>query len=270
MIGYHGGINVPLSNVRDSTWRRQYAWYPSSYTKDSFPDYARMGNLTRTVIPPSSLPTEYPLTSVTWTINGRRTRLHGAESADIALVAGEAVDRALEKPPEAFVDLTVSRSKDSVKVSVMVDSVVGKSRRLALRIVLMEDTVRLRGGTNRRLYSNVLRDHAVTPELPLGLPLAAAPARTVHTFDIAKLREELSAQRDVRVAVRFVYPAEKATDNVEFTKSMFDRFPDARDWGINPDRLHVVAFVQDLETGDILQGAMTRVPPSGKTVREVR
>jgi hypothetical protein len=38
-------------------------------------------------------------------------------------------------------------------------------------------------------------------------------------------------------------------------------FPDAQDWRMDPRRLHVVAFVQDAHTGEVLQAAMVRVPP---------
>ena len=36
-------------------------------------------------------------------------------------------------------------------------------------------------------------------------------------------------------------------------------FPDERDWRINPYRLHVVAYVQDAESGEILQAAMVPI-----------
>ena len=37
------------------------------------------------------------------------------------------------------------------------------------------------------------------------------------------------------------------------------RFPDERDWRMNPTRLHVVAYVQDAQTGEILQAATVPV-----------
>jgi hypothetical protein len=227
MIGYHGGGSIPLANVRDSSWRRQYAWYPrEGQRKSKLPDYARIGPVKQSILPLSSIPKEFQPTSITWTVNGRRTRREGHGPAAIAAVAIEAVERALARPPEASVDLTVARSSDSISVLVTVDSIVGIRRRLALRIVLLEDTVRLRGGTRSRLVSNVMRDHAVTPELPLGLPLAATRSTTLHTFDIAKIRNELMAQRDPKVTAGYVHGLRRAESEMKETEEMYiSKFP---------------------------------------------
>jgi hypothetical protein len=49
--------------------------------------------------------------------------------------------------------------------------------------------------------------------------------------------------------------------NVTMTKQILRMFPDVQDWHIDPHRLHVVAFVQDAHTGEVLQAAMVSIPP---------
>jgi hypothetical protein len=57
-------------------------------------------------------------------------------------------------------------------------------------------------------------------------------------------------------------------ESVKYCQNNIDRFP-PEDFVMNKDRLHIVAFVQNLDTGDILQAVRARVPASGRvTVRQ--
>jgi hypothetical protein len=162
------------------------------------------------------------------------------------------IERERGRFPEAALRMTVDTRRDSVHVRVMVDSLRGNSHQLAMRIVLFADTMWKRGGNDRRLYTNVVQDAAHDDTLELGLPLrGAAPVTLTYSFDLAEIQAGRWAERDEGLNT-------EPNNLPDMTWRI--NFPDPRDWELDRTRLHVVAFVQDLETGDILQAVRAKVP----------
>jgi hypothetical protein len=139
-------------------------------------------------------------------------------------------------------------------VHVAVDSLRGPHRTLALRVVLFADTVWKRGGNARRIYTNVVQDAAHNDTLSLGLPLQGSLPTTIsHAFDLAAIQAARTAERDDEFVVNATNLA---------SVGMGTTFPDPRDWQLDRSRLHLVAFVQDLDTGEVLNAVRMKVPAS--------
>jgi hypothetical protein len=170
-IGYHGSSHVVATTVPDSIWDRMHAWYPAYYRPDtSMIDRRSIFTVTGDT-----------LRGVGW-VNGRPPSVGVGGTSLWAQEAVNAADTVLARPPEAFIDLTVTREADQVQVKVMVDSLIGRHQRLALRIALVEDTVRIRGGTTRRMHLYVNRLQARAQGYPLGLPISATRIREASAF----------------------------------------------------------------------------------------
>jgi len=175
------------------------------------------------------------------------------------------IDRLLSLPPEAIIAMRVTSRGGAVDVALTVDSIGASHRRVAARIVLVEDTVRVKGGTNRRLQYSVVRGAAQSPGLPMGLPLSGAGGgrQTVeYHFDLDTIAAQYVSQRTPRETLRKLYPVDSVFQQQLEQKerswnAWVSAMPDPADSRIDRDRLHVIAFVQDLDTGDILQA--TRV-----------
>jgi hypothetical protein len=278
MLGYH--FDMPLTSVADSMQFRMEGWYPSSWGLN-YPQYSRVGRFKNPRVSVRSMISQEGDTANSyWHMNGPRVRepkdagLEDAYFAGISplitqLAASEA-DKWLDRLPSAFVDMTLTRTGNKIRTTVRVDSIYGHRERLALRIMMFEDTVRLMGGTNRRVHFNVVRRFAQTEQYPLGLPIAAdKPSTTSWTFDLDEIQKSVQLGRDTEKAAHF--SRDTVTEEIiKGFKEWTDRFPDVRDWSLNPARLHIVAFVQDLETGEILQGAESRIPAAGGRTRVVR
>jgi hypothetical protein len=263
-LAYHD--YYPVTSTVDKMWTRAHSWYPESN-----------GMPGMTVLPArlARTPRGEKLADNEWVDGIALPRsepgLKESEARALFRVASTVIDSVLLQPPNASVRLRVTRAGGTITLTAMIDSVRGERHRLAFRAVLVQDTVTLRGGTNRRVYINVVRAVAYSDSLPLGLPLTLTPssATITHHFDIDAINQRLVHERDPLLSVRAMYG--KSVDQIstiDLARLVKERaadlalFPDDRDWRVEPDRLFVVAFVQDLETGEILQAAMERVPGS--------
>jgi hypothetical protein len=109
----------------------------------------------------------------------------------------------------------------------------------------------------------VIRAAARTDKFPLGLPLSTQQGKgqLSYTFDVARVQQRLLRIR----ALGLGESSGTSESEVELTqdlKGLISLFPDRRDWTLNPARLHIVAFVQDAKTGEVLQAQMMPVQNS--------
>jgi hypothetical protein len=232
-------------------WAERYdAWYPTFF--GSKPGQQR--------IPIQTLltPTGDTLRGQVALVNGHALprRLPGwwtmSKPASLQQRAVAVIERERARISDAALQMTVDTRQDSVHVRVTVDSLRGNSHRLAMRIVLFADTIWKRGGNDRRIYTNVVQDAAHDDTLELGLPIRGnTPMTITYGFDLAEIQAGRWAERD-----------EGLNADPSNVPDMLWRinFPDPRDWELDRTRLHVVAFVQDLETGDVLQTVRAKVP----------
>jgi hypothetical protein len=265
-LGYHG--HFPIAILADSMWDRVDAWYPAKYKRVDY-----RGD-TIAVIPMRTTfsPRGDTLTSI-W-VDGiglpRHSRPPGASPAEnLYRTAARSIDSALEQPPQARIRVRVTPRGGRVAVATTIDSVRGRHAHLALRLVLVQDTVVVRGGTNRRVYFNAVRAAAQAEGLPIGLPMPTMDspgtvASIAYTFDVAALNRALQEQHDPVAFARSLLgsnmSAEELAENAKDCARLIAPFPDPRDWAIDPARLSVVAFVQDLDTSEVLQAAVVKVP----------
>lgn len=168
-----------------------------------------------------------------------------------------AIDQRLAVVPAATIALTMTphgvtdTSLAAVTVHVRVTP-IERRKHLGVRLILIEDTVRVTGLTNRRLQYMVARQVAWfgpphQPRQPSALffPLPAErtdPMTLTYTFDIATLQRALldTPKNDVDARTAF---------------------PDLREWTMQPKRLGIVAIVQDQDTKEVLQSLYRHILP---------
>jgi len=175
------------------------------------------------------------------------------------------IDSELLRAPEAFFHVQTTVRGGKINIGVKVDSLKGNHPQLVLRLLLVEDTLTLHPSAlvdtttpvwalNREQYMLVYAT-AHTPALALGVPLPG-PGTMKYTFDVAAIqRRLLSIYHGDMTWVNPIYKK-------EWVQEEKARFPSERDWRLNPMRLHVIAMIQDLQSGEILQASM--VPVDGK------
>jgi hypothetical protein len=243
VLAWHGHPPLVARRGRHDWWARFGEWYPSRYAISN-----------HTVVPFKTLltPSGDTLTGRT-TVNGHAIQgrsFPDPESYYRPIIA--LIDRERSRAPDASLQLNLQAGNDSVRVRVHVDSLRGIHRALALRIVLVADTIWKRGGNNRRMYTNVVQDAAHDDTLSLGLPLRGSlPISVEYAFDLSAIQAARNIDRDESLVIDSTNLA-----NVSWRLN----FPDPRDWLLDRNRLFVVAFVQDLDTGDVLHAIRTRVP----------
>jgi hypothetical protein len=160
-----------------------------------------------------------------------------APEADIALTV---IPRGVSDTGLAGIDVQVQVTPKQVRPH------------LGVRLVLVEDTVRVTGFTNRRMQYSVARTVAWLgghhtghgyQDLFFPLPAQSTAVTTVmYHFDVAGLQQSLLARYQSDETGRLA-------------------FPDPNTWRMQPRRLGVVAIVQDMDTREILQTAYQRVLP---------
>ena len=217
-------------------------------------------------------------------VNGRRRKQDRVSSEDPAVppwqdyaMYDSTIDAMLQRPPEAFFDVQSSIHGGQVHARVQMDSVTGHHPKVYLRLLLVEDTIQLREEgigyqydaylTPRLSHHMVVRAVARRAPVSWALPMQV-PGTVQYTFDVAAMqRRYLRYYREGVQGIVKTIPLPKSADskyweglpdssNFFHWTGVFRRFPDEHDWRINPYRLHVVAYVQDATSGEILQAAM--------------
>jgi hypothetical protein len=253
-LAWHGHAPLATGSDQMEWWGRYNDWYPRLYNASgakSDPGTQR--------IPVQSLIT---LTGDTLTGAFARVNGHGLprQSETVTVYPDVSlhqrvipvIERERARAPDATLQMTVDTHHDSVTVHVAVDSIRGIHRTLVMRIALFADTIWKRGGNDRRIYTNVVQDAAHDDTLELGLPLGGrVPVALTYSFDLAEIQKSRWLERDRGLT----------TDSANLADMEYRmNYPDPRDWDIDRTRLHVAAFVQDLDTGDILQAVQAKVP----------
>jgi hypothetical protein len=147
----------------------------------------------------------------------------------------EAIDEWLEKPAGAKLQLNATQKGSEIAIKASVNDLAAPGEKVMLRFALTEERVRYPGGNGLNYSHNVVR---ALPGGAKGVALTKKASEHTASVDLNKLREDLSKYLN------------------EFAKE--DEFP-------NPSRplalknLRVVAFVQNDETGEVLQAAQVEV-----------
>ena len=196
----------------------------------------------------------------TLAIDGKITTGGGArertkEIYDGAKGFNQDIEKDLELPAEASINLATSISQGVVKASAAVDKVRSESRDLKLQIALVEKEVEYGGENGIRFHSMVVR--AMGGPKAGGFPLdPGQPASFDEAFDIARVSTALKAHLDD-------YEAKgHRGESFKFVEKKYQ---------IDPAHLAVVAFVQDAQTKHVLQAAYMEVPgPAPRPVVEPR
>jgi hypothetical protein len=162
----------------------------------------------------------------------------GAEGGGPLAAAGskfkeyvELIDPSLEKPAKVKLKVTATRKADTIEIAAEASDLESTGKDVHLRLALVEEWVRYRGGNNLQYHHCVVR---ALPGGAAGVVLKEGGGKQNVSVDVAELRKKLTSYLD-----------EHAKDAP---------FP-------NPERplglknLHVVAFVQDDDTKEILQSA---------------
>ena len=259
-LAYHGGGDMPIGNPTDSLWERLYDWY-------GFPQGVK-------VVRKGIMPIEAGWDD--W-IDGHATT--GAE-LDGALASGAAqrpaaeamyramvtaIDAELHKAPEAALQVQATSHGGTVVTRVTIRSLAPSHADVYVRLLLVEDTVRLvlqpgAPGTPRLVHYMVVRSVASAPKVSLGVPLHG-PGSLAYTFDVAAVQQSLVRNRGLGLAD--IVGASAADTAIAMDAwQVMPVFRDAHNWGIDRARLHVVAFVQDAHTGDVLQTQIVPVQPA--------
>jgi hypothetical protein len=171
-------------------------------------------------------------------ISGRRlTELGGSRAdgpdkyADLAELAAGLVEQA----PKAAIKLTATRKGSQVEIKADVSDLAETGEAVRLRLALVEDEVAYVGTNGIPSSQNVVR---ALPGGADGTPLKEKTGSRTVTVDLDKLRKELAEYLD-KFAAQQPFPSKARPLDLK--------------------KLSVVAFVQNDETGEVLQAAQAEV-----------
>lgn len=250
-LAYHQTINFPIADPADSLYERMRRWYGFTSAEPG-------------LLPGNKNSEDY--------IDGHAT----TNSNILALVQGQgvlaskfyrkmltAVETELRKVPEAVLHVEARPSGGDLMTQVRVESLAPGHPDVYVRICVVEDTVLLKQaltaqGTFRSNHYMVVRSVAYDATHPMGLPLHGQ-GTVSYTFALAKEQQRLLHYWALGHGPVPQTDDDSTLAQIQDVKVLFSRFPDKQNWVMNPARLHVVAFVQDARTGDVLQAAMIPV-----------
>lgn len=148
----------------------------------------------------------------------------------------KAIDADLEMPPGVQMTLKAHRTDDTVSAHLAVTNLTKPGPSKKLRVLLVEEFVRYRGGNGIRFHHNVVRGSIGPAD---GTPLTAANSTHSLTANLGEIRQGLTSYLE-----RFT----KDNPDVVFVEKP-----------LKLSRLRVVAFVQDDETKEVLQAVQADV-----------
>jgi tetratricopeptide (TPR) repeat protein len=158
------------------------------------------------------------------------------------------IEKRLEVPGQAEIKLETALDGGVVKVRATVAKVEGQSPNLKLNLALVEKTLHYGGENGVRFHPMVVRGLA-GPDAG-GFRLSdEQPATFEHAFDLAQLTDELKSQLD---------GYEQRNTGFNFSEKKHD---------IDAGNLAVVAFVQDMESRQILQSSQMDVKPGSMQLK---
>jgi len=151
------------------------------------------------------------------------------------------IARLLENPATVKLEADAVRKGDQIHITATASGLDKPGEKVRLRLALVEDWVRYRGGNGLPYHHRVVRDMPGGPE---GLALTSGMGKQEATVDLPKLRAKLANYLD------------------DFAKKEEVQFPSS----YRPLRLRdlrVVAFVQNDETKEVLQAVEVPVRGTG-------
>jgi hypothetical protein len=254
-LAYHQLDNFPIADPADSLWYRMRQWYgfgKNSAKASPFPQ--RYGDDWIDGRPTTTMDNLFEVAS----------QSNDVRAAKYYHDMSRAIDAELQKAPEAVLQVTARSVEGAVVTEVHVESLATDHMDVYVRLCVVEDTIQLRQapgtpGKPRLDHYMVVRAAARDMTHPMGLPLHG-PGTVTYTFDLAKTQQRLLRYWQLGNDPIPQKTDDDVLDRIKEVKEVFLRFPDQQNWRINPARLHVVAFVQDARTGDVLQAAMSPVP----------
>ena len=146
------------------------------------------------------------------------------------------VDPLLEKPAPVKLEATAVRKGDNIHITATASGVDNPGEKVRLRLALIEEWVRYRGGNGLSYHHHIVRD---LPGGAEGLALTKETGKVEATVDLDALRTKL------------------ATYLEEFAKNE-GPFPSSS-WPLSLRDLRVVAFVQNDDTQEVLQAVEVAV-----------
>lgn len=156
------------------------------------------------------------------------------------------IEQRLESPAAAEVTVTATIEGNQLKSRVTVDKIKSPSPDLRLQLALTEDGLRYTGENGVRFHPMVVRSLGGKDASGF-VVLGSGPTNVEWTFDLKALSDELKKYLD-----EYEQKGHRG-DTFTFSEKKFQ---------IDPQKLSVVAFVQDMKTKDVLQTAYLRVAPS--------
>jgi hypothetical protein len=147
------------------------------------------------------------------------------------------IETALEKPAQAGIQASAVRKGDKIEISAQVSALENPGENLRLRFVLMEETARYVGSNGVRFHHHIVRG---MPAGEQGLALKEKTTRHSASIDVGQLRNQLT---------KYVSAVSKKSGT---------RFPDAEQL-VQLKDLHLVAFVQNDKTKEVLQAKLVDV-----------
>jgi tetratricopeptide (TPR) repeat protein len=156
------------------------------------------------------------------------------------------IEKELESPAGAELNLTAALEGDQVRTRVMVEKINGASPDQKLQLALTEDELRYTGENGIRFHPMVVRSLAGKDSL--GFPLSVSgPTNIEWTFDLKVMSDQLKKYLDGY--------EEQGHRNDPFTFS-------EKKFQIDQNNLSLVAFVQDVKTKAVLQTVYLKVKPA--------
>jgi len=205
-------------------------------------------------------------------LDGQKFKIDGG--ADDARVKSEAekkattvfsavtsvIDRELETPVQAQLKLNASRAGKNVKATVTVDGMKEASPAATLYLALVEEEVHYSGENGLRFHPMVVRNLAKAKgESDYGFKVAPGQANQFeHIFDLDGVTAENLRYYDEWPVERNKEVNARIGGDADFDVGRFKE----QKHQINPNRLSVVAFLQDNQTKAILQAVYVKAPPA--------
>lgn len=149
----------------------------------------------------------------------------------------QVINPLLEKASRANLQVTASRKGDKLSIEVNASEVKDAAESTLLHVAIVEDEVSYTGGNKIAKHHFVVRGFASDKE---GVPVTEKAMKKSFTIDVNELKTSLKAYLD------------------KFDKSARGPFPsDARPLDLK--NLHVIAFLQDDNSSEVIQSAHAEV-----------
>jgi hypothetical protein len=146
------------------------------------------------------------------------------------------IDPLLEEPAGARLSVTAVKQGHQIEIKAAVADLAAPGANKKLRLLLVEDTIRFAGGNGVRFHHHVVR---ALPGGVDGFALTEKASKHTTTVNLDDLRKQLNNYLDDYASTRRPFPHA-------------DRPLDLRN-------LRVIAFVQDDQTKEIVQGTLVEV-----------